>query len=325
MSGEPFRRQAILTVSGHTSSATQRLGADAANVRRMPPSALASRYLTLLKQSLLNELYLEDEARLVQVMAYILNGDGRLTYANAYDVEPEILDTLRAARETGETLMLRRNNPDGRATPMPALRNYTEFAHTMIGRKRLDNLQQCIETVLAENVPGDLIETGIWRGGATILMRGVLAAYDVTDRTVWAADSFQGVPPPTRPEDAGFDISRARFPVLAVSRAAVEELFARYGLLDDQVRFLEGWFRDTLATAPIERLAVLRLDGDLYESTMDALVPLYPKVARGGFVIVDDYASCPPCGRAVDEFRAAQGIREPLIPIDAQSVFWRTG
>ena len=231
--------------------------------------------------------------------------------------------TLRIAREAGETLILHRNNPDGTSTPMPLLRNYTELAHTMIGRRRLDNLQHCIETVLREEIPGDLIETGIWRGGATIFMRGVLAAYEVADRVVWAADSFHGVPPPTHAEDAGFDLSAERFPVLAVPRAAVAELFARYGLLDDQVRFIEGWFRDTLAAAPIERLAVLRLDGDLYASTMDALVPLYPKVARGGFVIVDDYASCPPCGRAVDEFRAAHGIREPLIPIDAQSVFWR--
>jgi O-methyltransferase len=286
-------------------------------------SALTARYLALLKRSLLNELYLENEARLVQVLSYILNNGGRVAYENAAAIDPDLLATLRRARETGESLMLQRNNPDGTSTPMPSLRNYTELAHTMIGRRRLDHLQECIETVLRDEVPGDLIETGIWRGGATILMRGVLAAYEVSDRIVWAADSFQGVPAPTRPEDAGFDISAARFPVLAVSRAEVTELFARYGLLDEQVRFLEGWFRDTLAAAPIERLAVLRLDGDLYESTMDALVPLYPKVAPGGFIIIDDYASCPPCGRAVNEFRTAQGIREPLIEIDAQSVYWR--
>lgn len=290
----------------------------------MRPSALASRYLALLKQSLLNELYIENEARLVQVVSYILNNEGRLAYENAYEVDPDLLAVLRSARETGETLMLQRNHPDGTSTPVPALRNYTEFAHTMIGRRRLDHLQVCVETVLNDEIPGDLIETGVWRGGAVILMRGVLAAYDVNDRTVWVADSFQGVPPPTRAEDAGFDISAARFPVLAVARAAVAELFARYGLLDDRVRFLEGWFRDTLPAAPIDQLAVLRLDGDLYESTMDALVPLYPKVAPGGFVIVDDYASCPPCGRAVDDYRAAHGIREPLVPIDAQSVCWRT-
>jgi len=86
-------------------------------------------------------------------------------------------------------------------------------------------------------------------------------------------------------------------PVLAVPLEEVQALFRRYDLLDAQVRFLKGWFKDTLAGAPIERLALLRLDGDLYESTMDALVPLYDKVSPGGFVIVDDYYSCAPCGR----------------------------
>ena len=156
-------------------------------------------------------------------------------------------------------------------------------------------------------------------------MRGVLAAYGIADRTVWAADSFAGVPPPTHPQDDGIDLSTGILPVLAVRLEEVQALFKRYDLLDAQVRFLKGWFKDTLAAAPIERLAVLRLDGDLYESTMDALVPLYDKVSGGGFVIVDDYYSCAPCGRAIDEFRATRGISTPLQKIDEQSVFWQKG
>jgi hypothetical protein len=140
---------------------------------------------------------------------------------------------------------------------------------------------------------------------------------------VWAADSFDGVPPPTHPEDAGLDLSKKRLPVLAVPLEEVQALFERYGLLDDHVRFLKGCFRDTLGGAPIERLAVLRLDGDLYESTMDALNPLYDKLSPGGFVIVDDYYSCPPCGRAIDEFRAARAIVTPMQKVDVQAVFWR--
>ena len=129
-------------------------------------------------------------------------------------------------------------------------RDVCEFSHTMIGRKRLDNLQRCMEAVIGEKVPGDFIETGIWRGGACIFMRGVLAAYDVNDRTVWAADSFEGVPPPTWAEDAGFDISRDVLPVLAVPLGDVQDLFRRYGLLDDKVQFLKGWFKDSLPVAP---------------------------------------------------------------------------
>ena len=130
-------------------------------------------------------------------------------------------------------------------------------------------------------------------------------------------------PAPGHPEDAGFDISARIYPVLSVTLEEVQGLFKRYGLLDEQVCFLEGWFKDTLARAPIKKLAVLRLDGDLYESTMDALNPLYAKVVSGGFIIVDDYYMIPQCGRAITDFRASHGITDPIHKIDDQSVYWR--
>jgi O-methyltransferase len=203
-------------------------------------------------------------------------------------------------------------------------RDWPQAAETMIGSVRLDNLQHCIESVLHDNIPGDLIETGVWRGGATILMRGVLAAHGITDRIVWVADSFAGLPPPNAqayPADAGDPHWTYR--ELIVPLKTVQENFARYGLLDEQVRFLVGWFRDTLPTAPIDRLAVARLDGDMYESTMDALVALYPKVAIGGYLIVDDYGAVPGCRRAIDDYRQRQGIIEPMTAIDWTGVFWR--
>jgi O-methyltransferase len=165
----------------------------------------------------------------------------------------------------------------------------------------------------------------VWRGGATIFMRGYLAAHGITDRTVWVADSFAGLPPPTLAQDAGHDYSAAVAPILAISREEVEGLFRRYDLLDRQVKFLQGWFKDTLPTAPIDRLAVLRLDGDLYESTMDALNALYAKVSAGGFVIVDDYHDIDPCKQAVDEFRARYGVTDPITDIDWSGVYWRKG
>ncbi len=204
--------------------------------------------------------------------------------------------------------------------------DWPERAHTMIGLRRLDNLQSCIEDVLANDVPGDLIETGVWRGGATILMRAVLKAYGVEDRLVWAADSFEGVPPP-RPGEIS---SRYRQPValhtydeLAVSLEQVKSNFERYGLLDDQVRFLEGRFRDSLPDAPMERLAIVRLDGDMYESTMDGLVHLYPKLSVGGYLIVDDYGALPRCRQAVHDYREAHGVQEEIRPIDWSGVFWQ--
>ena len=196
-------------------------------------------------------------------------------------------------------------------------------AETMIGTRRLDNIIDCTTRVIRAGIPGDLIETGVWRGGATILMRGILAAYEVRNRTVWVADSFRGLPEPDAerwPADAG-DIHHTH-PELSVDLATVRRNFERYGLLDDQVRFLEGWFADTLPAAPIEQLAVLRLDGDMYGSTMEALTALYPKLSAGGFVLIDDYGMVPGCHKAVDDFRDAQGIAEEIVPVDATGVYW---
>lgn len=196
-------------------------------------------------------------------------------------------------------------------------------AHTMIGVPRLDNLRSCIEAVLEDGVEGDFIETGVWRGGACIFMRGVLKAYGITDRTVWVADSFAGLPPgdlAKYPKESTTPFHE--YAELAVSLENVQRNFARYGLLDGQVKFLEGWFRDTLPTAPLRKLAILRLDGDLYESTMDALV-LYPKLSPRGFVIVDDYNNVKACNDAIDDFRRERGVTEPLKLIEGGGAFWR--
>ncbi|WP_246671883.1 TylF/MycF family methyltransferase [Mesorhizobium sp. B2-3-10] len=197
------------------------------------------------------------------------------------------------------------------------------LAQTMIGSARMRNLRHLCETVILNDVPGDFIETGVWRGGACIFMKAILASYADTIRRVFVADSFAGLPPPS-PEiyaaDAG-DVHHTHTQ-LAISRKDVEDNFRRYDLLDEQVVFLEGWFKDTLPEAPIQRLAILRLDGDMYESTIQALDALYSKVSYGGFVIVDDYFLTP-CAQAINEFRTRTGITSPLMPIDGCAVWWR--
>jgi O-methyltransferase len=197
-------------------------------------------------------------------------------------------------------------------------------AETMIGMQRLTSLQRCVETVLADDIPGDLVECGVWRGGACILMRAVLAAYGDETRCVWLADSFEGVPreDPKYKADKGIRADRAAG-ILAVPEAEVRANFQRYGLLDDQVRFLPGWFKDTLHDAPIDRIAVLRLDGDLYESTIQALDALYPRLSPGGFCIIDDYHAMKPCRQAVTDYRAKHGVSAEIVDIDGTGVLWR--
>lgn len=201
-------------------------------------------------------------------------------------------------------------------------RDWPLEAETMIGLGRLDNIEECVTALITDGIPGDLIETGVWRGGAVIFMRAVLAAYGDETRTVWVADSFEGLPPPdpAYPTDAG-DLHHTRSR-LEVSLQDVRANFDRYGLLDGQVRFLKGWFKDTLPGAPIDRLGLIRLDGDMYSSTIEALTALYPKLSVGGFVIVDDYA-LKGAREAVTDFRREHRIEEPIETIDWTGAFWR--
>ena len=202
-------------------------------------------------------------------------------------------------------------------------RDWPEHAQTMIGTVRMRNIRYLVEKVIENAIPGDLLEAGVWRGGACIYMRGILMAHGQTERAVWAADFFAGLPvadPESYPLDAG-DTHHA-FKELAVSLEEVQANFARYGLLDENVRFLKGWFEDTLPAAPIERLAVLRLDGDMYSSTIQTLDALYHKVSPGGFVIIDDYV-LPACRRAVEDFRTRLGIADAIQEVDGAAVFWQ--
>jgi len=152
----------------------------------------------------------------------------------------------------------------------------------------------------------------------------MLAVLGDTERCVWVADSFAGLPrpdPARYPADTGDPLHRIQF--LSVSLEQVKANFARFDMLDERVRFLKGWFKDTLPTAPIERLAILRLDGDMYDSTINALDALYDKVSPGGFVIIDDYNAMRSCKQAVHDFRGGHSITATLEPIDQIAAFCR--
>lgn len=330
-------------------------------------AGVEERYLDLLKGCLTRHLFLDEEVEDVV-------GAGWKGTAFA--------PVRRALNRRGLRLVRTGGNEHDRSLGL----TWPRCAETMVGLRRLDNVQACVTDVVRREVPGDLIETGVWRGGTTILMRAVLAAFGDTERRVWVADSFQGLPTPDlvkypadgvdpfEPEVGGVTSehavltetlpvaparkpfaekggrppgwgglgrlarSRRRGPApgyepwntpqttldrLVVSMDEVKANFARYGLLDSQVEFLAGWFKDTLPSAPIDQLAVIRLDGDLYESTMDALCALYPKLSVGGWLIVDDYNCIDACRLAVTDYRAQHGLTEEIERVDWTAVCWQ--
>lgn len=201
--------------------------------------------------------------------------------------------------------------------------DWPPLADTMIGLRRLDNIQYCVEKILQNNIQGDFIETGVWRGGASIFMKAILKAHDNNEKKIFLADSFQGLPFPDHkkyPLDHG-DVHH-QIDYLSVSLDQVKNNFIKYDLLDENIIFLPGWFKDTLPVAPIKKLSLIRLDGDMYESTINALENLYHKLEKGGFLIVDDYI-LGPCRQAIHDFRIKNSINEKIIAIDGTGSFWQ--
>jgi O-methyltransferase len=194
---------------------------------------------------------------------------------------------------------------------------------SMVGLRRLDDLQACVETVVADGVQGDLIEAGAWRGGASILVRATLDSLGATDRRLHVADSFGGFPPPDTenfPVDAERDLHNVDF--LAVGLEEVKGHFSRLGL-SEGVEFVPGLFQETMPGLTGRRWSLVRLDGDTYESTWVTLEALYPGLSDGGFLLIDDYKLIEECRRAVDDFREQHGIDEQIEEVDWNGVRWR--
>ena len=196
------------------------------------------------------------------------------------------------------------------------------LALTMVGLKRLRNFRDLIERAIVDRIPGDIIETGVWRGGASIMAKAVLDAWGETGRRVFVADSFAGLPPPDAAYPVDMDSQLHTESQLVVTLDEVRHNFEAAGVLDERVVFLEGWFKDTLPDAPCERLAVIRLDGDMYESTLTPLNALHDRLSPGGFVIVDDYW-VPSCRAAVHDFLDSRGLRPNLVVVDEMFAWFR--
>lgn len=269
-----------------------------------------SPYLELLKKTLTGAIYDESAWEIEGVLERNRSVSGEVR---------GMLRRVAGVHRGGQKVVVRKKEPDavheGKSWPL--------FGYSMIGMKRMDHLHACLDRVVAEGVPGDFLEAGVWRGGAVIFMRAFLQEHGITDRVVWAADSFEGLPAPTLRDKQTTDPDVSGEPFLMVPLEEVRKNFSRFGLLDERTRFLPGWFSETLPAAPVGGLALLRVDADMYSSTKDVLEALYPKVSPGGFVIIDDYFSWQGCREAVEEYRAAHRIDAPMEKIDWTAVCWR--
>src|SRR5262249_13880728 len=256
----------------------------------------------ILKGALLNEHDIETEARLdylVSCQALGVPFDWARLRDPAYHLRGELWQ-LENTKRSGMA-------PDN-GTEAPY------FPYAAMGENRLDHLERCLDTIRGASIDGDLVDCGVGRGGGAIFMRGYREAYQLPGRQVWAADRFAN-PALLAPDANGVANQIAD---LNMVRAA----FERFDLLDERVRFLQGPIAETLVNAPIERVALLRVDGALVESPADPLEALYDMVTTGGFVVVDG-CDVPGCRESLEAFRERRGIVEPMERVDDRGLYWR--
>ena len=268
------------------------------------------KYLDLLKSALTNKIYADNDLRIIYLLE-CLQKKRKYKYEEMHDITNALYDGFQEILEVKNTGRLY-NSDIKRAG----------FSHTMIGMKRMSSLISCLDIIRKNSIEGDLIECGVWRGGASIMMGAYNKVYKL-NKKVFVADSFQGLPKSTYKQDLNLDLSSEKFPELAVSLDVVKENFRKYNLLYDKIIFLEGWFKDTLSKLDDDlRISLLRMDGDLYESTMDILENLYDKVVPGGIIIVDDFG-IKNCREAIFDFLKKRNLKKPDFQrIDWTGVFW---
>lgn len=196
------------------------------------------------------------------------------------------------------------------------------FGITMTGTMRIQTLEAILVDVFFNKIEGGVMETGVWRGGTSVFARGVMRAFLNGNNPLYVCDSFSGLPPSSGldAKDVGWDNT----PFLEVSDIEVAQNFHTHGLLDSNVIFVKGFFNETMPhlKKQVQALSILRLDGDMYASTVDVLYNMYDKLQIGGYLIMDDWFGFP-SKTACEDFFRVHNFTEVVIPIDDLSAYWQ--
>mmetsp|Transcript_15552 Transcript_15552/g.29517 ORF Transcript_15552/g.29517 Transcript_15552/m.29517 type:complete len:537 (-) Transcript_15552:46-1656(-) len=231
-------------------------------------------------------------------------------------------------RETCEAAIRAKTNPLLRKNAVPSM---------LSGARKRNVRDTMMKAVFEPDLVGDWVETGTWKGGASLIAavtqrtaQETPACGQVRSRSIWLADSFEGLPSGADNASENNGYGKKMDPSGSYKFdggvSIVKKLFQDHGFATDgsgpvSIRFLRGWFEDTLPDSTISNIAILRLDGDMYSSTLQALFALYRRVRIGGYVIIDDYGHWPQCKRAIDEFFADASIK--LNKVDNTGYFFQ--
>ena len=188
---------------------------------------------------------------------------------------------------------------------------------TLLTKSQLDLIEKAVGAVEARGVAGHFLEAGVWRGGAIILMSALIKTFNICGRKVFAADSFAGFPKNTRAINDPVDQWSDRW---VASVEEVKQALGRFGLLDDRIEFVVGFFEDSLKSLEGQQFSIVRLDSDSYDAVETSLEYLYPLLSQGGFLIVDDW-HLPGCRMAVTEYRSQLGVKDEIHEWDGNA-YW---
>lgn len=214
---------------------------------------------------------------------------------------------------------------------------FTIKRNTMTTAIRCKTLWDSCSTIIRHGVPGDFVECGVWRGGSAGIMALTLLKLDPKgSRNLHLFDSFEGLPEPTEEDgqqaaDYSGGVNSGALKSVHQCEAGIdivkELLLGTLAFPNQRIHFHKGWFQETIPVLGEEpkQIAVLRLDGDWYDSTKVCLEHLYDRVPKGGLIILDDYFAWEGCKKATDEFRASRGITDELIRVDIDCAYWTKG
>jgi O-methyltransferase len=189
--------------------------------------------------------------------------------------------------------------------------------NTMVTPDRVESLTRLAQIVEDEQIPGDIIECGVYKGGTAALLART-ATHSSLPRTLWLFDVFSGMPPATAADGPEAPTWVGN---LKSNPRRVERLLRRAGANLSRVRIIPGLFQHTFPSVSIPQIALLNIDADWYESVKLCLETFYDSVVPGGFISIDDYGAWPGCRRAVDEFFHSRELSFPLHPVDTAHWF----
>ncbi len=202
--------------------------------------------------------------------------------------------------------------------------------YTMTSPERIAVLVDAVRHIEMNGIKGDIVECGVWRGGSSMAIAETLMAGGSAERHLWLYDTFEGMSAPTS-EDASHDGESAAAQLARTERSEERNIWcvsplddvrtnmAATSYPDGKVTLVKGKVEDTIPGTVPESIALLRLDTDWYESTKHELEQLYPRLAKGGILIIDDYGFWQGAKKAVDEYFAAHPPAPLLCRIDASA------